>query len=88
MYLCICKRKYLYISYILYICDILVLYKLSIIKNPASWLPHTNQEYILLITPKYDRGQPYMGENFTTVHFNVNGSRIRKTKACDYRCAF
>ena len=33
MCICVCirKRKHLYISYILYICDILVLYKLSII---------------------------------------------------------
>ena len=27
VYVCIRKRRYLYISYILYICDILVLYK-------------------------------------------------------------
>ena len=50
VYVCIRKRRYLYISYILYICDILVLYKFSIIINPASWLPHANKEYLLYPT--------------------------------------
>ena len=45
VYVCIRKRRYLYISYILYICDILVLHKFSIIINPASWLQHANKEY-------------------------------------------
>ena len=45
VYVCIRKRRYLYISYILYICDILVIYKFSIIINPDSWLPHANKEY-------------------------------------------
>ena len=45
VYVCIRKRRYLYISYILYICDILVLHKFSIIINPASWLQHDNKEY-------------------------------------------
>ena len=45
VYACIRRRRYLYISYIVYICDILVLYKLSIIINPASWLQHANKEY-------------------------------------------
>ena len=35
--MCTCKRRYLYISHILYICDILVLYKFSIIINPAGY---------------------------------------------------
>ena len=45
VYVCIRKHRYLYISYILYICDILVLYKFSIIINSASWLQHANKEY-------------------------------------------
>ena len=45
VYACIRKRRYLYISYIVYICDILVLYKFSIMINPASWLQHANKEY-------------------------------------------
>ena len=48
VFVCIRKRKYMYISYILYICDILV-YKLSIIVNPTGWLPHANKEYIIII---------------------------------------
>ena len=39
------KRRDLYISYIVYICDILVFYKFSIIINPASWRQHANKEY-------------------------------------------
>ena len=42
VYVCIRKRIYLYISYIL--CEILELYKFSIIINPASWLSHANKE--------------------------------------------
>ena len=45
VYACIRQRRYFYISYIVYICDILVLYKFSIIINPASWLQHANKEY-------------------------------------------
>ena len=53
VFVCIPEREYLYISNILYTCDILVLYKLSIIINPASWLPHANKEYIIINIRKF-----------------------------------